>query len=57
MTYKITFEFKNKNGEWRADCLNNDGKGFILKETREIVPQLRQTSLFPIRHIEIKENI
>lgn len=34
--YKVTFEFLNGNGEWKPDFLDNNGKGFSLKDATNV---------------------
>ena len=53
MKFKVTYEMKNKLGEWVADELTNNGKGFNIYDATAIAQQLRETSLGPTRNVYV----
>ncbi len=49
--YKVSFEFKNARGEWKRDCLSNNGNGFSLKDATDIAVQLSSDTVCEKRNI------
>ena len=53
MKFKVTYEMRNKLGEWITDELTNNGKGFNFYDATAIAQQLRSSSLGPTRNVLI----
>lgn len=52
--YRVSFEFLNELGEWKATDLSNNGKGFTYRAAEEIAGDLRQRGAGSIQHRNIK---
>lgn len=51
--YKVTFEFRNRLGEWETDYFSNNDNGFTLEDAEYIAYRLRQQGE---RNVIIEEN-
>lgn len=52
--YKVTFEFLNEIGEWKRDCLDNNGDGYTLKAATEVAMGVKVSQICAARNVQVE---